>query len=317
MTMKEISITEIKGFAIGNAEYKEGGTGCTVILAEGGAMTSVDIRGGAPASRECGLLNPLMDNESVNAVVLSGGSAFGLDAATGVMKYLEERGIGFPTEYGVVPIVCQSSLFDLSVGDAKVRPDAALGYQACENAGNFREGNYGAGTGASVGKIIGADKAMKGGIGAYALQVGELQVGAIVAVNAVGNVIAEDGSTIAGIHDGTQFISAEDAMIAMAEQSVDLFHQNTTIGAILTNGRFTKAQLAKIAGMAHDGYARAISPVHTMFDGDSIYVMSTGTVQADLSSAGTLAAKVMAAAIRRAAEQAESSYGLRAARDVK
>ena len=206
---KEIPISSIEGIRIGNAQYPEG-SGCTVILAEPAAVTGVDIRGGGPASRESALLNPLAANDAVNAVLLTGGSAFGLSAADGVMKYLAEKGIGFPTDFGPVPIVCASAIFDLPCGDRSVRPDAALGYQACLNAGNFRQGNYGAGTGATIGKIGGAATAMKSGIGAFAAEIGGIQVGAIVVVNALGNICDPDtGEIIAGMRSGGQFIDEE------------------------------------------------------------------------------------------------------------
>ncbi len=310
---REISINDIEGFKIGNAEIREGGTGCTVILAGEGAVTGLDVRGGAPASRESALLNPLAANNSVNAVLLSGGSAFGLNAAAGVMDYLEERNLGFPTEYGVVPIVCASCLFDLGVGSAKIRPDRDLGYQACLNAGNYRDGNYGAGTGATVGKALGMDHCMKTGIGSFALQIGEVKIGALAAVNALGNVVdPKTGKTIAGILDDQQnFIDSVEALTAMmTKQGVT----NTTIGAILTNARLSKTELTKVAGMAHNGYALSIRPVHTMFDGDSIYAMSKGTVEADINIVGALAAHAMSKAVANAALSAEDAYGLRSAK---
>ncbi|MBR3202448.1 MAG: P1 family peptidase [Solobacterium sp.] len=308
----EIAITDIEGFKIGNAEYPDGGTGCTVILADPAACTGLDVRGGAPASREAALLNPLAANDAVNAVVLSGGSAFGLDSASGVVRYLEERGIGFPTALGVVPIVCASCLFDLGVKTPSIRPDSALGYQACENAGNFRQGNYGAGTGASCGKGLGLKHAMKSGLGAYALAVGALKVGAIVAANPLGNIYDPDtGEALAGIRAEDDSIVDSEAVIARKDV-VNTFRGNTTIGVILTNAKFNKTQLCKIASMAHDGYARAIRPVHTMDDGDSIYAMSGGDVKADINVAGVLAAKVMARAIANAARYAEDAYGLKA-----
>lgn len=317
--MKEINITDIKGFRLGNAEYEESATGCTVILADPGAVTAIDIRGGAPASRESGLLNPLADNSSVNAVLLSGGSAFGLSAADGVMKYLEERGIGFPTDYGVVPIVCASSLFDLGLVDSKVRPDSALGYQACLNAekNTFRAGSYGAGCGATVGKILGADHMMKAGLGTYAVQVGDLMVGAVVAVNALGDIYGPDGRKIAGVRDpkSGEFIDAGEALVETM-QAVNLFRQNTTIGAILTNAALNKTALTKVAGLAHDGLAMAIRPVHTMFDGDSVYAMSNGSVPSDINTVGVLAARVMAEAIARAGRPDGPDYGVMKAEQV-
>ena len=315
----EIDITDIEGFRIGNAEYREGGTGCTVIIADHGACTGLDVRGGAPASRESALLNPLAANNAVHAVVLSGGSAYGLDCASGVMQYLEERGIGFPTDVGIVPIVCASCLFDLPVQSSLIRPDKTLGYQACMNTGNFQQGNYGAGTGASCGKVNGMSYAMKSGIGSYAISIGELKIGAIVAANPYGNVYDPDtGAFLAGILDDSgNPVDAETAIVTQAEnRPVNMFRHNTTIGAILTNAAFNKTQLCKIAGMAHDGYARSIIPVHTMFDGDSIYAMSSTTVSADINLVGTLAAKVMARAIANAALFASSEFGLKSHCDL-
>ncbi len=313
----EIKITDIDGFQIGNAENVEAGTGCTVIHAINGATTAVDIRGGAPASRECGLLNPLAANDNVNAVVLSGGSAFGLAASDGVMKYLEEKNIGFPTANGVVPIVCSSCLFDLGVGSSSIRPDNQMGYQACLNFGNYQDGNYGAGTGASVGKIIGMEHSMKSGIGSFAWQINDLQVGAIVAVNAVGNIINPiNGKTIAGIHDGNTFMDAEELLYSLYHEQTQLQHTNTTIGAIITNAHFNKTQLTKIAGMAHDGFARCIRPIHTMYDGDSIYAMSNGSINADINLVGTLSVWVMEKAIINAITSSTSAYGLDAYSDI-
>ena len=311
--MKEIPITEIEGFHIGNAEYAQAGTGCTVILADPAACTGLNVSGGAPASRESALLNPLAANDAVNAVLLCGGSAFGLAAADGVMQYLEERKIGFPTDFGVVPIVCASSIFDLPVGDASVRPDRELGYQACMNAGNFAMGNHGAGTGASCGKIHGFERAMKSGLGAYAVQIGALKIGAIVAANPLGNINDPDtGEVLAGIRgDNDEIVDSIEAFAAIAEKTnYNTFRSNTTIGAILTNASFSKTQLCKIAGMAQDGLARAINPVHTMSDGDSVYAMSSARVEADINIVGAIAAHVMARAIAQAARSAVSAYGL-------
>lgn len=303
--LKEIRITDIPGFQIGCTENQTAMTGCTVFISEKGALCGADVRGGAPASRENALLNPLASNDAVNAVVLSGGSAFGLSSADGVMKYLEERNIGFPTADGVVPIVCASCLYDLSIGDKTVRPDSAMGYQACINAEKnlFKEGSYGAGCGATIGKVRGMKYAMKAGQASYACQLGDLMVGAFVALNAVGDVFnPENGQKIAGMHDPetTEWISAEEALYSLADP--DLFHQNTTIGVILTNADLFKSDLTKVSGMAHDGYARCIRPVHTMFDGDTIYTLSTRSVKADVNIVGTLAATVMEKAILKAAK---------------
>ncbi|MGM9941948.1 MAG: P1 family peptidase [Bulleidia sp.] len=306
--IQKIRIQDIEGYRIGNAEYEEYATGVTVILPEKGAVTGVDIRGGGPASRESGLLNPLAANDCVNAVVLSGGSAFGLDTASGVMKYLEEKGIGFPTGAGVVPIVCASCIFDLVLDNTK-RPDAELGYQACINAQSYhyQDGNYGGGLGATCGKIAGPAHMMKSGIGSAAFQCGDLKVGAVVIVNCAGDVFDfETGQKIAGCYDYDRqvFISGEDTFYAM-QKSPDLFHANTTIGAILTNASFNKTQLTKIAGMAHDGMARSINPVHTEFDGDTIYAMANGTVSADINIVGTLAARAFSCAVSNAVYAAE------------
>ncbi len=307
---KEIPLSDIEGFIFGSAEDQEGGTGCTVMLCEKGAVTGCDVRGGAPASRENALLAPLAANDAVHAVLLAGGSAFGLNAAAGVMRWLEERSIGFPTSSGVVPIVVASCLFDLSFKDPKCRPDEAMGYQACENAGNLREGSHGAGTGATCGKPAGMERAMKSGLGAFALQYGDLKVGALFAANPLGNICDPDtGEVIAGVRgDDGGFLSAEDALLQL---DGSLFtRENTTIGIIITNGIFNKTELCKIAGMAHDGLARAIRPVHTMFDGDTVYASAAGTVKADINSAGTLAAVAGARAIKRAALCAEAAGGL-------
>ena len=320
--MKEIQITEIENMKIGNAQNEQAGTGCTVLLFEKGAPAGLDVRGGGPASRESELLKPMAAAGAIHGILLSGGSAFGLDAAGGVMRYLEERGIGFDVGVTKVPLVCQSCLFALGDADFKIRPDQAMGYEACVNAegGNYRDGNVGAGTGCTVGKLHGMEYSMKSGIGSYAVQLGELKVGAIVAVNALGDVFDwRTGEKLAGMLDSekTGFLDSEEELFKSFEAVENRFVENTTIGAVITNGRFDKARLGKIAGMAHDGYARAIRPVHTTADGDSIYAVSTGTVEADLDMVGALAARVMAEAIRRAVLSAKAAYGYPAAGDLK
>lgn len=320
--MKEIAITEIKQIKIGNAQNEEAATGLTVLLCEGGVVCGVDIRGGGPASRETPLLDPLAAAERIHAVVLSGGSAFGLDAAGGVMQYLEERGIGFDTGIAKVPLVCQSCIFDLGVGDKTVRPTQEMAYAACENAQNssFRPGNHGAGTGATVGKLLGGDYMMKTGIGAYALELANgLQVGALVCVNALGDVYDEHGEQIAGLLDETKagLRSTKEMMYASCDApAAPTLHANTTIGAVITNAAFSKAEMNKIAAMAHNGYARAIAPVNTTADGDSVYALSVGTLAADVNLVGTLAADVVQKAIYSAVWEAESAYGLTCARDI-
>lgn len=320
--MKEISIKDFRNIQIGQAENVQAGTGCTVfLLGREGASVGLDVRGGGPASRESELLKPLATAQVIHAILLAGGSAFGLDAAGGVMRYLEERGIGVDVGVTGVPLVCQSDLFDLTVADAHTRPDAAMAYEACVNAetGNYRDGNHGAGTGATVGKLLGMEHCMKSGIGSYAVQVGNLQVGAVVAVNAVGDVYDyENGRKIAGLlaADGKTFLDSELAALQAIEAQAEKFVGNTTLGVILTNAGLDKAHLCKIAGMAHDGYARAIRPVHTSMDGDSIYAVSLGDVPADMDVVGTLAARVMAKAIVRAVQAAEPAYGLPSAGEI-
>ncbi len=322
---KEISILEIKGIKIGQSENQAAGTGCTVFLSETGMRAGLDVRGGGPASRESELLNPLAAAQVIHAIVLAGGSAYGLGAADGVMKYLEEKGIGFEVGPSLkVPLVCQSDLFDLTVGDPYIRPDKAMGYDACLRAeengtGNYRDGNFGAGCGATVGKFAGMDYCMKSGIGSYAVQIGELQVGAVAAVNALGDIYDwKTGKKIAGLlaEDRKTFRSTEELMYASTEIVENKFTGNTTIGVIITNGKFEKASLCKIAGMAHDGYARSIRPVHTTADGDSIYAVSVGDVEADQDLTGVLAAEVMSEAIIRAVMSAEGAYGYPGVRDL-
>lgn len=325
--MKQIKINEIENIKIGNAENKEAGTGCTVIICEKGAVTGLDVRGGGPASRESELLKPTAASGFINAILLSGGSAFGLDAAGGVMEYLEEKNVGFDVGITKVPLVAQSCIFDLTVGDMKVRPDKSMAYQACVNAekNNPTMGNAGAGTGATVGKLGGMATAMKGGLGSYAVQIGDLKVGAIVAVNACGDIYDYDThEIIAGLltPDLKNFANTEQVIYNMCEAAMatagngleNKEMQNTTIGVIITNGKFTKAQMNKIATMAHNGYARTINPVHTSMDGDSIYAMSVGEVTADMDMVGTLAANVMGHAVCDAIRKAEDAYGVMSAK---
>lgn len=320
--MKEIPICEIENILIGQVEDKEAGTGCTVLLSKEGMAAGLDVRGGGPASRETELLKPLAAAQVIHAVVLGGGSAFGLDAAGGVMAKLEEEDIGYSVGITKVPLVCQSDIFDLGCGSWQVRPDKAMGYAACEKAlegGNYRDGNFGGGCGASVGKWKGMANAMKTGIGSYAVQVGELKVGAVVIVNALGDIYDyKSGKKIAGLlnDEKTGFDSMEQRMYQKIDIPENKFTGNTTIGAIITNGKFDKSRLCKIAGMAHDGMARSIRPVHTTADGDSIYALSVGDVTADQDITGTLAAEVFSEAIKRAVTAAEGAYGLPSAADL-
>ena len=320
VNIKEIGINEFDGVKIGNAQDYDGASGCTVFLFEEGAPAGLDVRGGGPASRESNLLNPLMNAEVIHGVLLSGGSAFGLDAAGGVMKYLEEKGIGVETGFAKVPLVCQSCIYDLGVGASDVRPDKDMAYQACLNAetGNYQDGNHGAGTGASVGKILGMKQAMKSGIGSYAIQIGDLKIGAVVVVNALGDVYDwKTGKEIAGLMDAEceNMLSSEDVFINLSRIQNNNHTGNTTLGIIFTNAEFSKADLCKIASMGHDGMARAIRPVHTSFDGDSIYAVSLGNIKANRDAVGVLGARVMAEAIVRAAENADAAYGLKSMKD--
>lgn len=318
MGLREISINDIENIKIGNAEDYENATGCTVIICEKGAVTGIDVRGGGPASRETQLLNPVAANEGIHGLLLSGGSAFGLDAAAGIMKYLEDKNVGFPVGETVVPIVCASCLFDLKLVNHKVRPDKEMGYKAClDSEKNIeKNGNYGAGTGATVGKFLGIDQCMKSGLGCYAVQIGDLKVGAIVAVNALGDVYDhKTNKKLAGLmnREKTGFLDTEEEFYRHYEGMNNLFTGNTTIGAIITNAKFSKTEMTKVAAMAQNGFARAIKPVHTTADGDSIYAMSVGEVKADINVVGTLSATVMAEAIKKAVLSTESIYGLKTA----
>lgn len=327
--MKKIDLIEVGGFKVGHYTDKEAATGSTVILFDEMSPAGVDIRGGGPASRESQLLNPLMAANEINGILLSGGSAFGLDAAGGVLEYLSERGIGLDVGVARVPLVPEACIFDLGVGRADVRPGKEAGIKACENASyNLVErGNVGAGTGASIGKCKGPEFAMKSGIGTYAVEVGDVKIGAIVVVNAVGDIY-ENGKVIAGLlnekKDG--FSSSFEEILKWQELSHEKITEdkvkseasitNTTIGAVITNVKLPKAMLCKVAGMAHNGYGRAINPVHTMMDGDSIYAISTGNVESDVNTVGMLAAYVMEHAIIDAVKQAKSAYGLKSYSDI-
>ena len=302
--LKEIKITEIGDFRIGNAEDKENGTGVTVIISKDGMKAGVDIRGGGPASRETPLLNPLMNPEKLYALVFSGGSAFGLNASAGVVKYLEEKNIGYYTKFANVPLVCQSCIYDLGYKSSKVRPDEKMGYDACiDSEKNIpREGNVGAGCGATVGKLYGMEQAQKSGLGVYAIQIQDIKVGAIVVVNALGDVFNGKGEKIAGLtsKDKKTFLNFREEMYKSLNPVKSEASENTTLAAIITNGKFSKAHLCKIASMAQDALARRIDPVHTMHDGDTVYVLSTDQVEANVNIVGMLATQVLETAIERA-----------------
>ena len=321
--MEEIRITDIENIRIGQTENAEAGTGCTVLICKKGMRAGADIRGGGPASRETPLLDPLKAAQTVHAVVLGGGSAYGLDAAGGVMELLEQRGIGLDVVGITVPLVVQSDIFDLTVGDPYVRPDKRMGYEAARlalDSPNYRDGCFGAGCGATVGKLCGMEYCMKTGIGSYTVKVGALVVGAVVTVNALGDIFDHrTGRKIAGLlsEDKRSFRSSADVMISGFMNMSAGFAANTTIGAVITNAALDKAQLCKVASMAQNGLARSIDPVHTSMDGDSVYAVSVGDIPADQDLMGTLAAEVMSCAIERAVYSAESAYGFPAAKDIR
>lgn len=316
------SISKVPGFKIGQAENKKALTGCTVILCEDRTVGGVDQRGGAPGTRETDLLRPMHLVENVNAVLLAGGSAFGLDAAAGVMRYCEDHGKGFPVGPTRVPIVPAAVLMDLTVGDHKVRPDAVMGYAACQNASNEEpaQGNVGAGTGATVGKILGMGQAMKGGIGHAALDLGGgLWLGAIIAVNALGDVVdPATNEIIAGARtltkgplrigepgyfaDSVSFMRSTigHQALSMAAKS------NTVIGAVLTNAKLTKNEANKLAQCAHNGLALTIRPAHTMFDGDTIFALASNKKSANIHTLSAHVPIVVVEAILNAIKFAES-----------
>jgi len=305
-------ITDVKGIKVGHAGDLQAATGCTVVLCESGAVAGVDVRGGAPGTRETDLLDPKNLVERVHAVYLSGGSAFGLDGASGVMRYLEERGVGFDTGAAKVPIVPGAVIFDLAIGDPKKRPDLSMGYEACLNASeeNDMMGNVGAGAGATVGKFLGHEFSMKGGLGTASIKAGGLVVGALVVVNCLGDVVDPDkGEIVAGALNMEKkgFADTMELMKKGISENPS-FGQNTTIGVVATNARLSKAGANKAASMAHNGLARSIRPVHTMYDGDTIFCLSTGEIDADISIVGALAAEAVAKAVIRAVERAETLY---------
>lgn len=319
------SLTDVGGLKVGHFTDTRRPTGCTVILAEEGAVCGVDVRGGAPGTRETDLLDPVGTVQQVHAVVLSGGSAFGLDTATGVVRYLEERGVGFPVGAARVPIVPAAILFDLGLGDWTIRPDASAGYAAARAAGTgpVAEGNVGAGAGATVGKLLGPARAMKGGLGSASLRLPNgVLVAALVVVNSVGDVVDPvSGRLVAGARsvDGR---SLEGTMRALLEGRVsglpDSRGENTTLGVVATSAMLTKVEATKVAQMAHDGLARTLNPAHTPFDGDTIFCLSTGKSGVSLGPAviGPLAAEAVARAVLRAVWAARGLPGLPAAVDL-
>ncbi len=310
-------LTDIKGVKVGVASKPEAATGVTVVLVEEGARAAVEVRGSAPGTRETDLLKPGQLIEEIQGLVLAGGSAFGLDAVTGVMRYLEERNHGFPVGGFVVPIVPAAVLFDLLIGDGRIRPEAEMGYQACLAASTdpVVEGSAGAGSGATVGKIYGIQNSVKSGQGSASLVKDELIVSALMVVNAFGDIFNQAGDLLAGPRNPeTGFMErTADLMIKMSEIGVP---GNTTLGVVATNAAFDSAALTKVCQLAHNGLARSIWPVHTMFDGDTIFALSKGNIKADVNLVGLMAAEAVAGAVERAALMATSLCGVPALKDL-
>jgi L-aminopeptidase/D-esterase-like protein len=317
--MKETThqtMTAVPGIEVGHATDLEGLTGCTVVLCREGAVGGVDQRGGAPGTRETDLLRPMHMVDRVHAILLAGGSAFGLAAADGVMRYLEEQGVGVDTGAAKVPIVPAAILFDLGLGDPGARPDSAMGYAACLAASGdvVGEGTIGAGTGAAVGGILGPGRAMKSGLGSAAMSLGEeLMVGAVMAVNAFGDVIDPDGGQILAGARSPETDEPIDTLAVMRDRATgDVFGSGsrTVIGVVATNATLTKEEVNKVAQMAQDGIARTVRPAHTMVDGDTLFALATGGVEGDVNVVGAYAAEVVAEAVVRAVRQAEGAGGL-------
>jgi len=307
------SLTDVSGIRVGHATDPVGLTGCTVVLCEAGATVAGEVRGGAPGTLETDVLNPSNLIQQAHGVLLTGGSAYGLAAASGVMRYLEERNVGFDARVARVPIVPTAVIFDLAVGDAGARPDAAMGYAACANAsaGPVEEGSVGVGTGATVGKIMGPDRAMKGGVGSWSIRLYDgAVVGALVVVNALGDVIDGRGDILAACRgaDG-RFIRAAEEL--MRRPPAAAFATNTTLAVVATSAAISKAEAWRIAVQGHAGLSRAIVPSHTLFDGDSVFVLATGaTGTSDLTSLGEAAAQTVAEATRRAVRISRGMGGI-------
>jgi L-aminopeptidase/D-esterase-like protein len=314
--------TRIPGFLVGHASDHVGCTGCTVILCPEGTVGGVDVRGSAAGTRELDALSPLHLVPHVHGVLLAGGSAFGLDAAAGVMRYLEERGIGFDVQVTRVPIVPTAILFDLRLGDARARPDARMAYAACQeaNEGPIAEGSVGAGTGAAVGKLYGIGRAMKAGLGAAGLDLpGGVQVAALAVVNAFGDVRdPSTGRLLAGAREAPESLRLVDTAAAMRRGVARKGYtaESTTLAVVATNARLSKAQATKMAQVAHQGLVRTIVPVHTTLDGDLVIGLATGTIEADLDVLGLAAADAVAEAILRAVTKATALGGLPAWADL-
>ncbi|TSA55448.1 MAG: peptidase S58 family protein [Dehalococcoidia bacterium] len=315
------AITDVPGIKVGHYTNRKAATGCTVVLCEDGAVGGVDVRGASPGTRDTDLLRPMNQVERIHAILLSGGSCFGLDAAGGVQRYLEERGYGYEVANVRVPIVPAAILFDLAIGNAKVRPGIKEGYKACVAAKRSRvpEGCVGAGTGAMVGQLMGTNRSTKSGLGTASEKIcGNVIVGAIIAVNALGDIIDPNtGDIIAGLRrkDGKGFIRSADLM-KKGYRYLSQPGSNTVIGVVATNARLTKEQANKVAQMAHDGMARAINPCHTMLDGDTIFALSTGTQECDITTVGLTAADMICKAIIRGVTQATALANVPSLHDV-
>lgn len=308
----EIGITDIPGVKVGHAGSREKGSGCTAVIFEKGILCGCDVRGGSPATRDTPCLNPVMSNERIYGVMLTGGSAYGLNTCTGAMNYLTEQGFGTKVRDWTIPVVVGASIFDFPCSNGQFRPDAELGYEAAKNAkvGPVEEGSVGGGIGATVSKFLGLDRCIKGGIGTYGVQVGDLKVAAIVNVNAFGDIFdAERGTQLTGplTEDRQGILKTEELMCAALEEKEHV--SNTTVGLIITNADLNKGQMNKVASMTHNGYARAIRPVHTTFDGDTVFAATTREVAASVDVVGILAAQVMEVAIKRAVMAAEPVAG--------
>ncbi len=313
-------LTDVEGIKVGHSHSEKGITGCTVVICEEGATGGVDVRGSAPGTRETDLFKAEKMIDRVHAVVLAGGSAFGLDAASGVMKYLEEKDVGFDVGVTRVPIVSSAVIFDLGIGDFNIRPDKDMGYMAAKGAnrhGNV-QGNVGAGMGATVGKILGPKNAMKSGLGSASIKIGDLTVAALVVANSFGDIYDfKTNKQIAGPYDYKEdkLLNTLDIMKASnADLGFNL--SNTTIGIIATNAILTKAECNKVSQIAHNGYARSINPVHTMVDGDTIFSTATNKVKADINLVGVLAAEVMSMAITNGIIFADGIEGLKSYSDI-
>ena len=314
-------ITDVEGLKVGHGGSEEGMTGCTVVICEEGATGGVDVRGSAPGTRETDLFKAEKMVDRVHGIVLSGGSAFGLEAASGVMNYLEGRGIGLDVGVTKVPIVASAVIFDLNIGDHKIRPDFQMGFLAAKSAkkDENRQGNVGCGMGASVGKILGPQNAMKSGLGSATVKIGDLVVSAIVAVNSFGDIYDfRNNSQMAGVYDyeNDKLLNTIDIMKSSGKE-LSFKPTNTTIGIVATNAILTKAEANKIAEMAHNGFARSINPIHTMMDGDTIFTMGTNKIKSDVNLVGTIAAEVMSKAISNGICFAEKSHGLKAYKDIR